>query len=354
MNNNKNINPNILLTEVCNMACPYCFAKETMVAPPKKEMSYNDFQRLLVFLRDSQETEIRLMGGEPTLHSQFKEIINLAISYNFKVKIFTNGFFSEELARWMTDKGESLKISLNVTAIFFASETIRKSVIKNIDILKDRIDIFGSVTIDKSGMEYDKIINFIKSSGIKIVRIGLANNRVNNLGNIFSDYEIIIKEMMEFINKLRKVGIFSISLNCGFTPCMFTYNQLDKLTKERVIIHGWGCAGKVGGFDISSDLSIFSCFIMEDLKMGNILNFLSLKLVKNFSDELNKYLVDSSRTVASYNCKKCPYFLKSKCDGPCLGYIVNNKENRKKLNNSKNKLSFKLTKKMLYWLRNIS
>ena len=98
-------NPNILLTEVCNMNCAYCFAKETMMAPPKKEMSLADFERLLVFLKNNRQNEVRLMGGEPTLHSQFKEIVDLALSHSLKVKIFTNGFFSEDLAHWLANSG---------------------------------------------------------------------------------------------------------------------------------------------------------------------------------------------------------------------------------------------------------
>ncbi|HPN96401.1 MAG TPA: radical SAM protein [Candidatus Moranbacteria bacterium] len=348
----KKINPNILVTEFCNMACPYCFAKDAMAAPSRKEMGLADFRQLLVFLKNNHKTEVRLMGGEPTLHYKFKEIIDLAISYNFKVKIFTNGLFSEELAQWMVERAKSLEFIFNVTAGALASESIKKNIEKNLNILKNNSTITGSITIDNAGFQSQKIIDFVKNSGIKFIRIGLANNRINSSGVPFKDYEKHIEDMLNFIDELRKIGISRISLGCGLVPCIFTPDQLNGLSEKNIDIRGWGCAGKVGAFDISADLSIFPCFIMEDLKKGSLLDFYSLKTAKKYSDELSKYLVNNSKMPSLRNCKKCDHFLQLKCNGPCLGYVSNNKKDRKKLDNFKKSLSFRLTNKILYWLRN--
>ena len=67
---------NILLTNVCNLQCPYCFANY-YTHDIAEEITLESFKKALDFIASSnnQNEKIGLIGGEPTLHTQFGEIL---------------------------------------------------------------------------------------------------------------------------------------------------------------------------------------------------------------------------------------------------------------------------------------
>jgi hypothetical protein len=91
----------IVLTERCNLYCFNCDIS-CRQAPSDAYMSVGQVQK---FISESLKqnwlwTRIRLMGGEPTLHPQFLEIIKLFEEYkkakpNCRLEITTNGFGAE-------------------------------------------------------------------------------------------------------------------------------------------------------------------------------------------------------------------------------------------------------------------
>ena len=70
---------NLEITRICNLQCNYCFAKdslsETHQPGSQKLISLKSFENHLDFLDRSNIDQIRLIGGEPTMHPQFDEII---------------------------------------------------------------------------------------------------------------------------------------------------------------------------------------------------------------------------------------------------------------------------------------
>lgn len=78
----------IELTNVCNLNCPHCYKKAN-----EGTISFLDFQTLKnrIFDRCASQTRVlHLTGGEPTLHPEFKEIVDFA-SNIFHIQLTTNG-----------------------------------------------------------------------------------------------------------------------------------------------------------------------------------------------------------------------------------------------------------------------
>ena len=65
---------NLIITDWCNRACPYCFAREKVGLlgsdAPTRFLSLPDLEFYLEFLVRSGLRELKLLGGEPTLHPQ--------------------------------------------------------------------------------------------------------------------------------------------------------------------------------------------------------------------------------------------------------------------------------------------
>ena len=87
------------ITYVCNLACFNC-NRSVSQAPSRDHMSLAQIRR---FLDDSRASgmhwkRIRLLGGEPTVHPEFLEIVNMLIAYrdvespDTAIEVSTNGF----------------------------------------------------------------------------------------------------------------------------------------------------------------------------------------------------------------------------------------------------------------------
>ena len=77
---------NIMLNQVCNLACPYCFANEFVgrseksLKSDKSQITEENFRIALDFAIKSRETRLGLIGGEPTLHPKFEEFVTMGIN----------------------------------------------------------------------------------------------------------------------------------------------------------------------------------------------------------------------------------------------------------------------------------
>jgi len=93
---------NIILNSYCNLKCNYCFADEYMeetVKTPGKSMDF-DFFTADVLPRVKTASLINFMGGEPTLHPRFNDILSSALDnmqpFSF-LGIFTNGLMPDKV-----------------------------------------------------------------------------------------------------------------------------------------------------------------------------------------------------------------------------------------------------------------
>jgi MoaA/NifB/PqqE/SkfB family radical SAM enzyme len=95
MNVNKNEKKIVLeLLNFCNLNCKHCLYK--FKGKEKQFLSKNKSFSLIDKASKKGLTKLVLTGGEPTLHPDFFEIANYAISKITKVSICTNGYFSSE------------------------------------------------------------------------------------------------------------------------------------------------------------------------------------------------------------------------------------------------------------------
>ena len=92
---------NIILNSYCNLKCNYCFADEYMeenVKTPGKSMDYEFFTGEML-PRVKNVTLINFMGGEPTLHPRFNDMLSRTLDtmqpFTY-LGVFTNGLMPEK------------------------------------------------------------------------------------------------------------------------------------------------------------------------------------------------------------------------------------------------------------------
>lgn len=75
------------ITEKCNAKCPNCFNRQHR---SDTHMDMEHFLLLCEFFSSYSSDQIKIMGGEPTLHPYFSEMMKLAQHYYKRVNVFTN------------------------------------------------------------------------------------------------------------------------------------------------------------------------------------------------------------------------------------------------------------------------
>lgn len=90
----------IELTNICNLNCIHCYGKFGM-PKNKKCISLDDVINLKEELDKLHTMEIRLSGGECFLNTDFEDIAIYFLENGFRVGIYTNGFETERIKKFL-------------------------------------------------------------------------------------------------------------------------------------------------------------------------------------------------------------------------------------------------------------
>ena len=101
------------LLTACNLSCKHCYINPsqhgTATLPLETILAW-----LRCFARPDQETNLILLGGEPTMHPDLDKVILAAKSMRFHVTVDSNGFlFHDLLGRVSPDELDYLSFSLD-------------------------------------------------------------------------------------------------------------------------------------------------------------------------------------------------------------------------------------------------
>lgn len=102
------------INRACNLRCNWCYAKDTDFAQ-KDTMTMDTVDRLLASIDGITVRRIILIGGEPTIHPNFLEIVRRVKARGHKVALVTNGirFSNAEFLKATIDAGlDSILTSL--------------------------------------------------------------------------------------------------------------------------------------------------------------------------------------------------------------------------------------------------
>jgi sulfatase maturation enzyme AslB (radical SAM superfamily) len=254
--------PNILLTNVCNQNCIYCFAKKEKNKSKEEEMSLKNYKKLIVILKKNGIKDLRLMGGEPTLHSNFKSIMELADKYFSNILIFSNGLIPFKNIKILHKYLKKLSFNFNIDTPIFHNKETRKNIIKQISYFTVQTRVNIGFTLSDLNFNYYALINnfgtdFTEKMGI---RFGIA--KVSPGQKPFftkSDFSKIGKKIVQLVEYFQLKKFKNIYLDCGLDPAMFSKEELSLIIKKAKI-KGWGCQGKWGSIDIATNLEAFFCF----------------------------------------------------------------------------------------------
>jgi len=279
-------------------------------------MTIDDFKRSLAFLSRSKIDQVRILGGEPTLHPDFKEIMTLAENTGRKILLFTNGLFSDKVLEYLMNiSPETLRVMINVTPLDSMKEKDTARQHRVIQKLGPRSAL--SFNIYKPDVSFDILIELIESSEAqKMIRLGLALPCLN--GNNESlhprQYPYIGSRIISFATQADSRNIV-VSFDCGFVPCMFGEEGLKALKASKADV-GWRCNPIL---DINTAGQVLHCFPLSSMYSEPLTNELEAGVLRTkFMEQTFPF-----RQAGIYrDCSFCDLKKSEICPGGCLAATI--------------------------------
>jgi radical SAM protein with 4Fe4S-binding SPASM domain len=308
---------NIIISEACNLKCPFCFAGEYLDAAYHKSdfLSLEVFEERLDFLERSGIQEIRLMGGEPTLHPDFVELIERAYRRQKHIVVFSHGLIPEHALNCLESfPPETCTVLVNTNATRHTNGPDDAELAQRYSTIKrlGRRVLLG-FTIYTPVFEMGFLLDMIQNTECKKqIRVGLAQ-AIPNARNTYlhpNQYPAVGSKLTRFVRRAAGMNI-NLELDCGFVRCMFSASELDTLQT---------CGTKFEShcnpiLDIGLDGRIIHCFPLTgqvEMPADRSMN----------ADDMRQILAAGTRMYRAAGiyreCSDCPFKLNNVCSGGCL------------------------------------
>ena len=253
--------------------------------------------------------ELRLLGGEPTLHPQFAEIVRMGREADCSITVFSNGVMPDASCDALAVLDPNLcSVVINWTAAVKDRDKSRR---------RDVLEKLGprailGMTLISPDFSFQEPVSLIKALGLrKEIRIGISNPTWQGMNHALHPkrYAAVGKALFENSFLTARYGV-SLDADCGFVRCMFG-DFFDRLCENGFRYNS--CCSPV--LDLCTGGAILPCFGLSNLLTLSRESFPDAKAAYDwFTEKLKPF-----HTVGIYpECTGCPYFETETCCGGCL------------------------------------
>lgn len=299
----------LLITEKCNAECPNCFNASFRKS---KEMTLEEIERLSLFFSSNGVSTVFVEGGEPTIHSAFKDAIIILQDKFEQVVLFTNAM-SDAIYSFNPRNSDSIVYNFNFVSDSFdankylphksgkRSAMIQISVKTDVQQLIDRIHAFDS---------------FFRKDCFSLLLT------LDCTADVFINAEILVNKWNQFLAACI-INKWNVKIDHGFPLC------INKKYKSMIIeVY----QGRVS--DVSNKKGLYWC---DYRRAGLVDAHMNLRYCNNYYsksiplidsngiislDCIEKFLIDTQshkNAHLSTNCLECSYHAKGICNATCFG-----------------------------------
>ncbi len=317
---------NIMINEVCNQKCPYCFASE-FVNIRKNDISFDSFVKAVNFILTEKEEEQRgrigIIGGEPLLHPQFDEFVKYLVDREDikRITIYTNGVLIDDHLDILLNDKVGLLINVN-SPNDVGLENFNRT--KNaIELLVSKYQKHNRLTIGLNiydNIDYSFFVELAEKYKMRRVRLSIVVPAYGQTKNGFEHFMALKNKVLE-ITKALLVRDIKFGFDCNWpVQCMWTEEEIEDLklmglcsnTIDLIPLNYSRCSPVI---DILPDLNAIRCFGLSDKTKMPIEQFNSISELKQYYlKNVDRFLVQNPLLD---KCHECDLY-KSKCYGGCL------------------------------------
>jgi hypothetical protein len=293
---------------------------------PDDLLSWEDLIYLADLFHRAGERRISLLGGEPTLHPAFNDMVAYLLVRDFRVTVFTSGVMAE---RTLQDAATAFRNVAPDRLSFVCNlndPAQTRSTLAEQESVKRFLSAFGDRTapgfnIYRLDFSLDFLFDLINRYGMRRhIRIGLTHPIVGmrNRHIALNDLDTVITRLFSFCPQFEDFQV-TPGLDCGFPMCRFSDEQLAWLYRHTGGKSEFGC-GPV--LDIGPDMCVWSCFPLSGIAKRSVYEFDSLpQMYEYYADFHRKIKVEAGGILPA--CDTCLVRAQEHCKGGCLAHNLN-------------------------------
>lgn len=322
----------LVLNYSCNNKCVWCYADSD---PKNKQvMGFSEIKEAISLIARIKPKQFILIGGEPTIHPKFLEILKYADKKGIKPEIVTNGRLLSDKKFFNNCKDHLSKVGISIGG---ASERTHESVTKVKgsfrqtlqairNCVESKIAFNVSMTIGNENInEATELIDLLKKEGVKSMTFNVCTPNFTNYTYIKSIPKFRqLGEKLEVIYEHAKKVKMKVGCMTVLPFCIFKKERIPEFLASKFIRGGCQLYGK-DCFVINYDGAVLPCTHWTEAELFNVFKNDKTITALEFEKQWNSQPVNSFfGNVWKYRagkCKKCDYF--GKCFGGCLLFWLN-------------------------------
>jgi sulfatase maturation enzyme AslB (radical SAM superfamily) len=312
---------NLAISTICNQNCAYCFTVDQLGqnrvgGSPVTAHSFLDvdrFEERLSFLARSNIEEVRLLGGEPTLHPRFVELVDRARATGKEVTVFSNGLMPQSaLACLEVLSAQKCSVVVNVNEADGAQDG--RTYQRQLDTIR-RLGARSMLgfTIYRTDFRPEFLLGLIATTGCApIIRLGMAQPCLSGTNRFIhpNQYRAVAVKITHFARAAAKAGV-RLDFDCGFVRCMFSDADLETIEKTGANV-GWRCSPIL---DVDVEGNVIHCYPLARLMSLPLTPMADASGLRSaFEARTRPY----RRAGVFPECSACPFKSAGECTGGCL------------------------------------
>ena len=165
------------ITNRCNLSCSFC----SKVEKPLRNMTIEEFKCIIEKIKDYTDTIYLHVKGEPLVHPNLIDFLNIAEEHNIKVNLTTNGTLFPNVVDKLKECKSLKKINFSLHSEN-NKENYLEDIFKNVEKLQEVTVVYRLWTLnngeldEKSTQTVNKITSYYKLSTEIVDKIKNENN----------------------------------------------------------------------------------------------------------------------------------------------------------------------------------
>ena len=290
-----------------------------------KFLSWENLIYIADFCEAAGDKKIQLLGGEPTIHPDFIDMVIYLLERGFALTVFTSGIMKNKV---LTETASAFantppnrltfNCNLNDPEQTPASLSEQESVKSFLSQLGYRTT--PGFNIYRTDFKLDFLFQLISEFGMfRMIRLGMTHpvpgksNSFISPDDIGSVYDVICS-YAPLLERLR----VRLRFDCGFPYCRLSQAQLGILYP---FVNGSFHFSCVPIVDIGPDMDVWSCFPLRSFQRRSIFEFDSLDAVRKHFRKLHEIARVEVAGIFE-ECDSCNWREERLCGGGCLAHSL--------------------------------
>lgn len=301
----------ISITNKCNTdVCDYCYAR---AEDKKAPMSVENFLTAINWLDEiSDFPEVYLVGGEPSVHPNLMEFLDILAARGWGSTLYTNGAFDRARCEKFAAHPGIKRVAFHYEDVFFKEfDNYRERLLHNMEVLGREKEGSLIFIISEHDFNYEEQLNFAKTYNLAITWIFAAPTSGNTPYVGLKSMREMGPRLQQFLIECHEAGI-STSPDLPVPLCVFDDEFRDKYSEEFSLVRR--CRPFVY---LKSDLSTQFCTALPVFSSQRPANSQELLETIEGYREADTQL---KKKISFPECEDCDYHLKNICQGGCMSY----------------------------------